>query len=439
VVAHEPTSKLLPEAVLREGMTDADRTVEPGPAVGARVPGERQRRLAPARRTLARGRALLVRLFDQRGRVDRGLTVGMFLLVGVICVLGIPELRPYFPAGIDFEIPLRAASRWAGGGQAYPPSAMQVQGGPDLPYLYPPFLLPLLAPIAALPRDVVTGLWLLLCYLCAIWTCRRLTIPWLAIAFLLAWPPFAEGLLTGNVQILGFAAFVALLYERADGGLRQRAFLPARDTLNGVLAGAVGVLKVAQLLSVLYLARRRMRAAVIGLATLAALVIVMLPLTGIAIYGDYLAQLQRATNPAWTIGGVAIGRRLGLPDVVPMAIGVAMALSVRGRDSAAWLGIALLIATPSAHGYTFLFLLPGLLTIRRDIAIPLAALFIGVYHATDWWIASGLVVVLLIAMTRWTWLRVVESAKPGERAPGLGERAPGLGERAPSLAAEATA
>jgi len=97
----------------------------------------------------------------------------------------------------------------------------------------------LLAPIAALPRDVVTGLWLLLCYLCAIWTCRRLTIPWLAIAFLLAWPPFAEGLLTGNVQILGFAAFVALLYERADGGLRQRAFLPARDLVN-IVPGTLG-------------------------------------------------------------------------------------------------------------------------------------------------------------------------------------------------------
>ena len=415
----------MPQTVLREGMTSADRTVEPGTAVKARTPEERQRRLAPARRRLAQGRVLFVRLFDQRGRIDRGLTVGMGLLVGVICVLGIPELRPYFPAGIDLEIPLRAASHWASGGQAYPPSAMQVQNGPALPYLYPPFLLPMLAPIAALPRDIVTGLWLLLCCLCAVWTCRRLAIPWLAIAFVLAWPPFAEGLLTGNVQILGFAAFVALLYERADGRLRQRTFLPAHDALNGVLVGAVGVLKVAQLLSAVYLARRRFQAAVIGLGTLAVLVIVMLPLTGIAIYGDYLAQLQRATDPAWTIGGVAIGRLLGLPDVVPMAVGVAMALSVRGRDSAAWLGIALLIATPSAHGYTFLFLLPGLLTIRRDIAIPIAALFIGVYRATDWWIACGLVIVLLIAMTRWPWLRVAESAR--------------LDERPPALAAEATA
>jgi hypothetical protein len=400
-------------------MTDADRAVGFGPAINARVPDERQRRVAPARQTLARGRTLLVRLFDQEGRFDRGLTVAMFLLVGVICVLDIRELRPYFPAGIDFEIPLRAASRWASGGPPYPPSAMHVQGGPGLPYLYPPFLLPMLAPIAALPRDLVTGLWLLLCYLVAIWTCRRLAIPWLAIAFVLAWPPYVEGLLTGNVQILGFAAFVALLYERANGRLRQRTFLPAHDALDGVLAGAVGILKVAQLLPILYLARRRMRAAAVGVGALAALVIVMLPLTGIAIYGDYLAQLERAADPAWTAGGVAIGRRLGLPEVVPVAIGVAMALSIRGRDSAAWLGIALLIATPSAHGYTFLFLLPGLLTLRRDIAIPVAALFIGVYHDTDWWIACGLVIVMLIAMNRWTRLRVAEPTPLAQRTPGL--------------------
>jgi hypothetical protein len=66
------------------------------------------------------------------------------------------------------------------------------------------------------------------------------------------------------------------------------------------------------------------------------------------------------------------------------------------------------VATPSVHGYTFLFLLPGLLTIRRDIAIPIAALFIGVYHAEAWWLAAALVAGLLIAMTRLPWLRFAE-------------------------------
>jgi len=358
-------------------------------------------------RFAAEARAFQGQLFDQRSVVDRILVIALGLLVGAACVLDVPELRLYWPTGIDLEIPLRAASHWASGGQVYPASAMLVRSGPDLPFLYPPYLLPLLAPVAALPRDIVTGVWLVSCFLCAVWTCRRLAIPWLAIAFVLAWPPFAEGLITGNVQIWSFAAFVALLYVPVNGVLRQRP-IPSRDARDGIAAVAVGALKVTQLLPVLYLARRRVRAAAIGVGALAALVLVTLPLTGLAIYGDWLAQLQRAADPAWTVGGVAIGRRVGIPDEAFELAGIALALSVRGRDSAAWLGIALLIATPSVHGYTFLFLLPGLLTIRRDIAIPIAALFIGVYHAEGWWLAAALVTALLVAMRRWPWLRAAE-------------------------------
>jgi hypothetical protein len=60
---------------------------------------------------------------------------------------------------------------------------------------------------------------------------------------------------------------------------------------------------------------------------------------------------------------------------------------------------------PAAFGYTFLFLLPGLLAIRRDYAILLSTLFLGVYHGIAWWIAFVMVVYLLLASTRWTWLR----------------------------------
>jgi hypothetical protein len=325
-----------------------------------------------------------------------------------------------FPAGIDFEIPMRAAAHWSSGAPVYPASAMLVQGGPDLPYFYPPFLLPLLAPIAALPRPTVTGLWLIVCLLTAIWTCRRLAIPWVAVPFVLAWPPFAEGLITGNSQILTFAAFVAFLYEPVAGEVRPRELRPARDALNGVLAAAVGALKATQMLPVVYLARRRFRAAVIGVAALGLVAAAMLPWTGLSIYGDWLAQLERAADPNWTIGGVAIGHLLHIPDLALAAAGIAIALAARGRDAGAWLGIALLIATPSVHGYTFLFLLPGLLTIRRDYAIMLSTLFLGVYHGVAWWIAFVMVVYLLLASTRWTWLRRPSAAAtdPSPTAPG---------------------
>jgi hypothetical protein len=387
--------------------SDGHAASVPKPIVEAGRPSE-PRFVALVRLAAVRGRGAFVELFDQRRQGNKRLTLVLAVIVAAACLFGLPELIGVFPAGIDVEIPLRAASHFAAGGQAYPASAMLVEKGPDLPYLYPPFLLPLLTPIAALPRGAVTGVWLIFGVLCAVWTCRRLAIPWPAVPFVLAWPPFAEGLITGNVQILAFTAFVALMYEPPDGSLRERRFIPARDFANGVLAAAIGALKVTQLLSVLYLARRRFRAALIGLVALAAVAVVMLPLTGVSIYFDWLAQLQRAADPNWTVGGVALGRRLGIPDLVLAVAGIAMALSVRGRDAVAWLGIALLIATPSVHGYTFLFLLPGLLTIRRDWALLLATLFLGVYHGIAWWIACLLVVYFLIASTRWAWLRLAD-------------------------------
>lgn len=373
-----------------------------------------RRRFADARRAVAGGGVFPDGLFEQGSPANTRLTLGLGIILGALCLIAGRYLILEFPAGIDFEIPLRAASRWVAGGEPYPPSAMLVTGGPDLPFLYPPYVLPFLAPIAGLPRGLVTDVWLILGVAVAVWTCRRLSIPWLAVPCVLAWPPFSEGLITGNVQILSFAAFVALLYEPADGRARQRAFVPSRDALNGVLAAAVGVLKVAQMLPLLYLLRRRRRAALIGVAALVGLTIALLPLTGISLYGDWLAQLRRAADPSWTIGGVALGRSIGLPDVVLVAGGIALALSVRGRDAVAWLGIAMLVATPSVHGYTFLFLVPGLLTIRRDLSFVIAAMYLGNYHTETWWLGWLLVVCCLIAANRWPSLR---AAAPETRNP----------------------
>jgi hypothetical protein len=389
---------------------------ESGRRVGTEIDGppspERVgvRSAAPFRIATGRGRAVFVRLFDQRSPTNGRLTVALAALVAVACVIGLPDLFGALPAGVDFEIMMRAGAHWSSGAPVYPASAMLVQSGPDLPYLYPPFLLPFLAPIASLPRDVITGGWLTLSVLVATWTCRRLAIPWLAVPFVLAWPPFAEGLITGNIQIICFAAFAALFYEPVSGGAAGRPLVAARDTMNGLLAAFIGVFKVAQILPVLYLARRRFIAAAMGVLAVVILALVVLPLSGTAVYWDWLAQLQRAANPAWNVGGVALGRLIGIPDLAMAGFGIVLALAARGRDSAAWLGIALIIATPSVHGYTFLFLLPGLLVLRRDLAILIATLFLGVYHGFAWWMATFIVAWVLIASNRWPWLRAVSGA-----------------------------
>ena len=331
----------------------------PEPVAPATSSSEAPHLVFVARQALGIGRSAFIRLFDQRGVANRRLVIVLGILAGAACLIGLPLLLATFPAGTDFEIPMRAASRWAGGGDAYPASAV-LGTGADLPYLYPPYLLPFLVPLTWLPRAPLTGLWLIACCLGAVWTCRRLGIPWLAVPFVLAWPPFAEGLITGNVQILCFAAYVGWLYDPAAPTLKQADLLPARDARNGLLAAAVGVLKVGQLPTVLYLARRRRRAFVIAVGALATLTIVTLPLTGLTIYRDWLAQIQRALDQ-YSLGGL-----FGLPEVLFMALGALMAIAVRGPKSAAWLGIALVIGSATVHGYNILFLLPGLLLIRRD-------------------------------------------------------------------------
>ncbi len=371
-------------------------------------------RLGP---TLRLGRSWVVRLADERGSANRRLTWVIAIVVGWMMLASSHNLREAFPLGVDVEIPLRAAAHWSAGAPVYPPSAMQVAYGPDLPYLYPPFLLPLLSPIASLPREPVIDTWLVMCVLAAVWTCRRLGIPWIAVPCMLVWPPFGEGLVVGNVQIFLFAAFVAVFYEPGAswaGAPNERELRPSRDLPNGILATLVGALKFVQVLPLLYLARRRIRAALMGVAVVGAVALTTLPVTGLAIYGDWLAQLNRASNPAWITGGMGLVHHYGIPDLLLLAIGMAIALVLRGRDSVAWLGLALVVATPSVHGFTFLFLLPALLTIRRDIAIPIGALYL-IYYSVPWWLAWFAAVFLLAAARRW----------PRLRAPGAPEVRPG--------------
>lgn len=369
-----------------------------------------------------RARRLIALFADERLVANRLLTYALAAVVGLIALANIPRLQSSYPSGIDVEIPLRAAAHWASGVAVYPPSAMQVQGGPDLPYLYPPFLLPFLAQVSSLPHGMVVDVWFCICALAAIWTFRRLAISWIAVPCLLAWPPTGEALVVGNIQILLFAAFVAVFYEPRAGVLRQRPLRRDRDLLNGVLAGFTVAIKVGNFPVLIFLARRRFRAAVLGAAMFGLFVLATLPLTGTAIYFDWLAQLQRASDPGWAPGGLTLSHHIGVPDAVTVAIGMAAAFLLRGRDSVAWVGIALILATPNAHGHTFIFLLPALLIMRRDLAILIGALFLSFWTA-PMWVAWGLAAVVLAASNRWPRLRVSRLQDPIASGPRAGARA----------------
>jgi hypothetical protein len=346
-------------------------------------------------------RSPLREVFDQASPANRLLVRGLAVLLVFVVAISLPAFLSWTP-GADLEIPLRAADRWAGGGQPYLASAFTVLEGPDLPYLYPPWLLPILAPVAALPRPAVTAVWLTLGVAVAAWTCRRLSVPWLGVPFVLAWPPFAEGLVTGNVQVWQLAAFAALFYLPGVAWRpRPRELDPGigADAEGGLLAAGVGAFKYTQLLPLVWLLRSRPRAAILGGVALVGVAVATLPFTGIDLYRDWLDQLGRAADPSWAPAGAPLGFLVGRP-IALAATGAAVvaAFLIRGRDAGAWVGIALLVAAPSVHGYGMLFLLPALLTIRRDLALALAVV-IARYSPYGWWL-SVLVAALALAASR---------------------------------------
>ena len=83
-------------------------------------------------------------------------TAVLIAILAVVVVWALWQLVTGYPIGVDLEIPLRAAERWLRGEDPYPPDAFQAPNGPDLPFLYPPSLLPLIAPLTVLPRAAVS-------------------------------------------------------------------------------------------------------------------------------------------------------------------------------------------------------------------------------------------------------------------------------------------
>ena len=370
-------------------------------------------------------------VFDQTGPANRQLTLGLAALFVLLMLSVLPGFLAWY-FGVDLEIPLRAAGRFASGGQPYLASSFSETTGPGLPFLYPPWLLPILVPIAALPRAAVLAVWLAFGLAIAVWTCRRLSMPWIAIPFVLAWPPFTEGLVTGNVQLWQFAAFAALFYlpgqswsprprnvARAGAAASSSAAPPPSDSAppdrraalradltDGLLAAGVGAMKYTQLLPLAWLLRPRWRAAILGGVALAVVIVAMLPFTGIGIYRDWLDQLGRAADPSWKAAGAPLSFLVGQPlALLATAAAVVACFFIRGRDAGAWVGIALIVAAPSLHGYGFLFLVPALLTIRRDLAISLAVV-ISRYNPYGCWAAVVIAAVTLLASYRFPALRV---------------------------------
>ena len=354
-------------------------------------------------------RTALARAFEVGHGPNRLFRAFLWGGAAAVSIAGVRDLLAGYPRFVDIEIPLRAAERWLAGGEPYLASAFRAPPGYDLPFLYPPFVLPIIAPLTWFPREVVWAGWLAVGLGAALVTLRRLGVPWPVAPFLLLWPPFTEAILGGNLQLVLVAGFVMLFF-----GQSARAWTPvARDpaiegrpvVVDGVLGAAIPAFKLSQPHAWVALLRRRPAAALAGLAVVAALALITLPLVGIDTWIAWTEQLRRAADPSWPLGGASLAA--GLPVVVGLAIAGGTALLcgvVPVARLGAWTGILTVVGAPSLRMFGVLFALPAILTVRREIAL-IASAAVASYTLQGLWLGLFLVLGTLLFAERYPGLR----------------------------------
>jgi hypothetical protein len=243
----------------------------------------------------------------------------------------------------------------------------------------------------------------------AVVAARRLRIPWVWIPLVLLWRPFFEGIVHANLTILTFLAFVILFYRRTGSPWRpdpRDVSKPDEPAVEiGALATVIGAVKVSQPHAWLFALNYRWRAAAIGALAVVALVVLTLPLTGTLLWIDWIDQLRRAGNPAWAAGGFAMSRYL--PQLVSVGLALVCLVAVwfvPRQDGAPWVGILSTAGALSLHQFGLLFLIPGMLMIRLEIAL-VAACLIATHTARGSW-AGILLVTAAYAASRFAPVRL---------------------------------
>ena len=328
------------------------------------------------------------------------MAVVLTVILALIVADDIKRLLAGYPIGVDLEIPLRAAERWLAGGDPYPASAFSAPSGPDLPFLYPPFVLPVIAPLTLLPRAVVSVAWAILLTGMAyhlgsptgVRTDRRRRGPALAsVPRGAAWREHPDPFL--------FTAYAVLMHR--EGRQLDPADHERPAAVDGLLGAFVGALKVSQVHAWVYVLRRRPAAAAIGFVAFALLALVTLPAVGIHTWFDWLSQAGRSGDPSWPYIGAPLSIFFGQPVAIVLTVLSVLAVFVvpPGRASA-WIGILSLVGAPSLHMFGLLFLLPAMRLVRQEIGL-IAAILVATYVASFIWVAIVLVAWSLAAMDRW--------------------------------------
>jgi hypothetical protein len=262
--------------------------------------------------------------------------------------------------GIDGRIYYRAAQAWLNGHDPW--SAGVPVSGFRFDFAGPPPTVLGFAPLAMLPEDVFTALWLSISVAAAVYTIRRLKQP----MWWLLFPPLVQGVLVGNPQVLCLAVLLA-----GSDWLRALA-IPLK-----AYAGLP------------MLAERRWRA--LGILIVASAVsFAIWPGLWLTYLGEFGTISDRIT--AQSFGGFSASRDTTLLVVTAAAIG---ALALVDLRAAGWLSVPAL--WPSSQFFYSAFALPVMSPILAvGLAVDqrgLPAQVICVYAA--WRLAQKLGPVLL--------------------------------------------
>ena len=337
-------------------------------------------------------------------RATAAIRVVLAAVVVLVSTASAIRLVTTTPVGIDLLIPLKATERWLDGGVVYLPDAFTDPGALP-PFLYPPFVLPFVAPLTALPELALRWAWVLGTLAVGWWSFRWIGLGLIPATVGLVWIPMAEGVWTGNVSVVIFLAFVAALWHRAgDGGPARPRQLDVPGETGpriGFLAASLAALKPSQVHGWLAVLRRQPRSAVLGVVPWVVVVLLTLPLTGIGPYFDWIGQVRLAADPQWPMMGVSLLAYLPAIAFGALVAGsLAVAWLLRGPDTGAWLGILMFLVTPNMHSFNGLFLVPAMLLIRREFAL-VAAMLMATYSAQGWWLGAAIVVATMLVGTRW--------------------------------------
>ena len=251
----------------------------------------------------------------------------------------------------DLALYLHAGSQFLAGAPVYTTVPLTVYPyGSYLPFMYAPPTVPVFAALSVPPFWLVGSLWVAISVAAVVWSLRAFGMSWRWAFLALLWTPIEQGLFVGNVV------------------LPSLLLLSLAPRVGGILGLGVMFKPQNGILWLWLLRQRRWRTLVVSVAVLAGVVAITLPLTGPAMWGEWVRALinyQQSQQNLPGLYGSGLGRWLPIWIFVPMAIAVVLAaLQTRGRKGLARLGLASVVASPSLWNHGFVFVIPEFLRLR---------------------------------------------------------------------------